>query len=164
MPSLSYSSLGEYARCGYRFYAERILRLPPGPVPPPSAGEASAHGRPADERGVLIHTLLERLDFRRPLPLAALANALERGVLAEYPAVVAAWDALVAAGAPVVRLSGSGPTLFAPFRDLRPASQVYHRMREAGALCWLTRTVTRDEVRRSREIAWVDVRPLSDRH
>ena len=28
--TLSYSSLGEYARCGYRFYAERVLGLPPG--------------------------------------------------------------------------------------------------------------------------------------
>jgi hypothetical protein len=54
--------------------------------------------------------------------------------------------------------------LFAPFRDLRAAAKVYHRMREAGALCWLTQTVTRDEVRRSREIAWVDVRSLSDHH
>ena len=26
--TLSYSSLGEYARCGYRFYAERVLGLP----------------------------------------------------------------------------------------------------------------------------------------
>ncbi len=99
-----------------------------------------------------------------PLPLASLANALERGVLAEYPEAAVAWDALAAAGAPVVRMSGSGPTVFAPFRDLRAASQVYHRMREAGALCWLTRTVTRDEVRRSREIAWVNVRSLGDRH
>ena len=28
---LSYSALGEYARCGYRFYAERVLGLPPLP-------------------------------------------------------------------------------------------------------------------------------------
>src|ERR1019366_8081678 len=26
--SVSYSSLGEYARCGYRFYAQRVLGLP----------------------------------------------------------------------------------------------------------------------------------------
>ncbi len=30
---LSYSALGEYAGCGYRFYAERVLGLPPVPVP-----------------------------------------------------------------------------------------------------------------------------------
>lgn len=139
-----------------------VLLKPPIPVP---TGRVFQRLGPRDYTdATATRAVAAAIRQGEPLPLAALANALERGVLAEYPAVVAAWDALVAAGAPVVRLSGSGPTLFAPFRDLRPASQVYHRMREAGALCWLTRTVTRDEVRRSREIAWVDVRPLSDRH
>ena len=32
--ALSYSALGEYPRCGYRFYAERVLGLPPGPERP----------------------------------------------------------------------------------------------------------------------------------
>ncbi|HEY1711343.1 MAG TPA: UvrD-helicase domain-containing protein [Solirubrobacteraceae bacterium] len=62
---LSYSSLGEYARCGYRFYAERVLRLPPVPdahdVPEPFEGPRSAA-----DRGVLLHALLEGLDFGRP--------------------------------------------------------------------------------------------------
>jgi ATP-dependent helicase/nuclease subunit A len=71
--SLSYSSLGEYTRCGYRFYAERVLGLPPAPEPPPAAlvREPPAHAgvqsaRPAEQRGVLIHALLEEIDFRRP--------------------------------------------------------------------------------------------------
>ncbi len=62
---LSYSSLGEYARCGYRFYAERVLRLPSVPeahdAPEPLEGPRSAA-----DRGVLIHALLEGLDFGRP--------------------------------------------------------------------------------------------------
>ncbi len=66
--SLSYSTLGEYARCGYRFYTERVLGLPPtaltpAEVPAPPAGPAPRSGT---ERGVLIHALLQRLDFRRP--------------------------------------------------------------------------------------------------
>ena len=139
-----------------------VLLKPPIPVP---TGRVFQRLDPRDYTDVAnTRAVVAAIRRGEPLPLAALSNALERGVLAEYPAVTAAWDALVAAGAPMVRLSGSGPTLFAPFRDLRPASQVYHRMRAAGALCWLTRTVTRDEVRRSREIAWVDVRSLSDRH
>ncbi len=68
---LSYSSLGEYARCGYRFYAQRVLGLPPLPEPPaprPSTLESLS----GIDRGILIHALLEKLDFRRPLaPTAA---------------------------------------------------------------------------------------------
>jgi ATP-dependent helicase/nuclease subunit A len=69
--ALSYSSLQEYRRCGYRFYAERILGLPAldaaaadGPAPP--RGPDSSN-RSAADRGVLVHALLERLHFRRPL-------------------------------------------------------------------------------------------------
>jgi len=74
---LSYSSLGEYARCGYRFYLERVLGLPrlPSRGPLPAAAALGSAGAPAArpagrlgaaERGVLAHALLERLDFRRP--------------------------------------------------------------------------------------------------
>ena len=75
--TLSYSSLGEYARCGYRFYAERVLGLPPiaAPPGPPEPGRSARAGRSAAERGVLIHALLERLDFRRPAAPSAAAIA-----------------------------------------------------------------------------------------
>jgi ATP-dependent helicase/nuclease subunit A len=80
---LSYSSLREYARCGYRFYAERVLGLPPlepaaeeftGGEAPPAAGLSGT------ERGILVHALLEKLDFRRPLvpSTAAIIAAAER--------------------------------------------------------------------------------------
>jgi ATP-dependent helicase/nuclease subunit A len=64
--ALSYSSLGEYARCGYRFYAERVLRLPPAPELRGAAAEPTEGPRSAADRGVLLHALLEGLDFRRP--------------------------------------------------------------------------------------------------
>src|SRR2546421_12912779 len=44
--------------------------------------------------------------------LEHLHNALERGVLERYPVVAQARADLLSAGASVVRLSGSGPTLF----------------------------------------------------
>ncbi len=84
--SLSYSALAEYQRCGYRYYVERVLGLPPLEGVP--AGHSSGLG--AAERGTLVHALLERLDFRRPLvpspetiavPVAdraAIASLLER--------------------------------------------------------------------------------------
>jgi ATP-dependent exoDNAse (exonuclease V) beta subunit len=68
--ALSYSSLAEYHRCGYRFYAERVLGLPPRPVAPSDVDLATG-GLSAVERGVLVHALLERLDFRRPARLTS---------------------------------------------------------------------------------------------
>jgi ATP-dependent exoDNAse (exonuclease V) beta subunit len=71
--TLSYSSLGAYARCGYRFYAERVLHLPGAREP---TGSAAPPIRSAAERGVLLHALLERLSFRRPvLPDSAAVQA-----------------------------------------------------------------------------------------
>ena len=62
---LSYSSLEAYRRCGYRFYLERALRLPPVEAPPPTEAPPEA-GLPPLLRGSLVHELLERMDFRRP--------------------------------------------------------------------------------------------------
>ena len=70
---LSYSALEAYARCGYRFYVERVLGLPPSPLP--GTGGRSA-GLAAADRGTLAHGLLERLDLDGPAPDAADAHAL----------------------------------------------------------------------------------------
>ncbi|MGI9185878.1 MAG: UvrD-helicase domain-containing protein [Solirubrobacteraceae bacterium] len=94
--ALSYSALGEYARCGYRFYAERVLGLPSlgedrlGAVPVKSdpdsehsLSEAPRPSRSAADRGVLIHAVLERLVFRRPVaptPEAVLGAARRVGL------------------------------------------------------------------------------------
>ena len=51
--ALSYSSLGEYKRCGYRFYVERVLGLPPvdrARWSPRSASRALAADRPRRPR------------------------------------------------------------------------------------------------------------------
>ncbi len=97
--ALSYSSLAAYRRCGYRFYAERVLRLPAlrgdAGARGASAGAAVADrpgGLSALDRGTLVHALLERLDFRRPRrpTEATIKQAAERSGL---PAVPAAQDA-----------------------------------------------------------------------
>jgi ATP-dependent helicase/nuclease subunit A len=94
---VSYSALEEYRRCGYRFYVERVLGLPPleqpvvvderGAVDDRAArGEREATERlgPTD-RGILVHALLERLDFKRPVaPDAdAIAKASEVPLLSD---------------------------------------------------------------------------------
>ncbi len=83
--TLSYSALREYERCGYRFYAERVLGLPAlEPAPEIAAAPAEPPAEPraepaavavlgAAERGILAHALLEKLDFRRPLVPSAAA-------------------------------------------------------------------------------------------
>jgi len=93
--SLSYTSLAAYQRCGYRFYAERVLGLPGtdrrgqghGAGAPGAGTSASGAGAAAGaavltpaERGTVVHELLERLDFRRPVvpAVGAIAAAAPR--------------------------------------------------------------------------------------
>jgi ATP-dependent helicase/nuclease subunit A len=80
---LSYSSLGQYRRCAYRFYVERVLGVPPR-SPAREGGEGAPVSWSGTERGVVVHGLLERLDFRRPLPPspAMIAAACERAGIA----------------------------------------------------------------------------------
>ena len=75
--------------------------------------------------------------YQNPPP-EHLHNSLERNVLKQYPAVAEAREAMFKAGSPFVRLSGSGPTLFAPFPDLSSATQVYQQLREKGYEVYLT--------------------------
>lgn len=70
-----------------------------------------------------------------------LYNGLERGVLEHYPAVAQARDAILSAGATFVRLSGSGPTLFAPFAELARAEQVRQQLHKQGYDVYLTRAI-----------------------
>ncbi|MGI8595512.1 MAG: UvrD-helicase domain-containing protein, partial [Solirubrobacteraceae bacterium] len=63
-PTLSYSSLGDYARCPYRYYLRRVLGLPEGERVRPGVETGPALG--ALERGSIVHALLERIDLGRP--------------------------------------------------------------------------------------------------
>ncbi|HZU61372.1 MAG TPA: PD-(D/E)XK nuclease family protein, partial [Solirubrobacteraceae bacterium] len=64
---ISYSSLEEHRRCAYRFYVERVVGLPPLAAQEVSPGESPPGRLSATDRGILIHELLERMDFRRPV-------------------------------------------------------------------------------------------------
>ncbi len=83
------------------------------------------------------------MEGRSPEP-QELHNALERGVLEHYPEVARAREALLQAGAPLVRLSGSGPTLFAPFADLAQAVTVQRRLQAQAYETYLSRAVSPD--------------------
>ncbi|HLI07567.1 MAG TPA: 4-(cytidine 5'-diphospho)-2-C-methyl-D-erythritol kinase [Ktedonobacteraceae bacterium] len=71
-----------------------------------------------------------------------LHNGLERGVLEHYPEVARAREAMLQAGAPLVRLSGSGPTLFAPFAHMTEALTVQQRLQAQGYEVYLSRAVS----------------------
>jgi ATP-dependent helicase/nuclease subunit A len=74
--TLSYSGLEAYGRCPYRFYAERILRLPPPRDAVTTPGEAAeAPGIDPRLRGSLAHMLLER-ELTAPEDVVALAAEL----------------------------------------------------------------------------------------
>jgi ATP-dependent helicase/nuclease subunit A len=63
LSALSYSSLSELERCGYRFYLERVLGLSEDRA---AAATAVRGGLDARARGTLVHRLMESLDFARP--------------------------------------------------------------------------------------------------
>jgi len=66
--ALSYTALAQHAACGYRFYLERVLGLPPTD----ETRFGSAQRPPAEVdprvRGRIVHSLLEAIDFGRPTP------------------------------------------------------------------------------------------------
>jgi 4-diphosphocytidyl-2-C-methyl-D-erythritol kinase len=70
-----------------------------------------------------------------------LYNSLEHGVLERYPLVAEARDAMLHAGAPFARLSGSGPTLFSLFGELSAAAQTRQQLQALGYEVYLTRAV-----------------------
>jgi 4-diphosphocytidyl-2-C-methyl-D-erythritol kinase len=85
----------------------------------------------------MVCTALRTQSALRPKHLH---NGLERGVVAHYPEVAAAREALLQAGAEP-HLSGSGPTLFATFAKLEGATQVYQHLLAQGYEVYLTRAI-----------------------
>jgi 4-diphosphocytidyl-2-C-methyl-D-erythritol kinase len=77
------------------------------------------------------------------LPLTELRNGMETAAIHLRAEIGELREALVRAGAPVVRMSGSGATLYAPFRSLVDAERVYEQVVRLGAQAWLSHTVGR---------------------
>jgi ATP-dependent helicase/nuclease subunit A len=67
--TLSYSSLAELERCGYRYYLERVLGIAEDRAA--AQRDEAGDGLEARARGTLVHRLMELLDFSRPQPPSA---------------------------------------------------------------------------------------------
>lgn len=91
--------------------------------------------------GTHSRTVVTMLEEGRELSADKLHNDLERGVLERYSEVARARNDLFSAGAELVRLSGSGPTLFAPFTTLAEATRVQQGMQLRGYEAYLTRAI-----------------------
>ncbi|MBV9691226.1 MAG: 4-(cytidine 5'-diphospho)-2-C-methyl-D-erythritol kinase [Ktedonobacteraceae bacterium] len=91
--------------------------------------------------GTHSRAVCEALAGRSKLQPENLHNSLERGVLERYPQVAQAREDMLRAGASVVRLSGSGPTLFAPFSELLHATQVQRQLHTQGYEVYLSRAI-----------------------
>jgi ATP-dependent exoDNAse (exonuclease V) beta subunit len=105
--TVSFTTLARYAQCPYRFYLERVLRLPqqeppPGAVPEPAAAAPAGTGLDPLTRGSVAHRLLE--DDLPPTEGAIAAVAAEFGAevteadVADLRALVEAWEAGPLAG------------------------------------------------------------------
>src|SRR5205085_833074 len=128
---LSYSALESYKRCPYRFYLERVVKMPrAGAELAAEEGggedgdqlELAAAPVAPDEmsplvRGTIVHELLERIDVRRPRPPAR--ADVERQVVANGVAVRE--DDLCEIGELIERFLSS--ELFARLRGARRVRQ-----------------------------------------
>jgi ATP-dependent helicase/nuclease subunit A len=101
--TMSYTSLAELERCGYRYYLERVLQLPENRAAGLSYREGAdgkgGGGIESRTRGTIIHMLFEAIDFARPRPplaedVAGIARkigaSLDRDLCEEIAALVLA--------------------------------------------------------------------------
>jgi ATP-dependent helicase/nuclease subunit A len=111
LATLSYTSLSELERCGYRYYLERVLGL--GEDRAAARAQHGAQGAAARARGTLVHRLLESVDFAHPgAPqrelIAALAGELGMRLTASEGEEIAALIDACGRTATAARLAAAG--------------------------------------------------------
>lgn len=127
-----------------------VLARPPVGISTPAVFRAltpAEYGDDADTEAVVT-----AIRAGEPLPFERLTNSLEPGVLRAYPDVLRDRERLLGLGAPLVIMSGSGPSLFTPFRSLGAAARLYEDAKALGMSVWLCHTVTRAQVVVSRAV------------
>src|SRR6202042_3197942 len=107
--TMSYSSLAELERCGYRFYVERVLLLPENRAVARSERDGVTRAR---RRGTIVHGLLESIDFAHPRQpsvedIAAVARRTGAMLSADEREEIAALIAAALASEPARLLGGA---------------------------------------------------------
>lgn len=125
-----------------------VLAIPPVAVPTPRVFASLT--RADFSTGAATTALVEMIRAGSSLDTRHMINDLERPALKMFPAIAQTRDTVLRAGAPFVRMSGSGSALFAPFEDLEQASRVLAAARGAGVTAHLARTIAAGEIARSR--------------
>jgi ATP-dependent helicase/nuclease subunit A len=108
--TLSYTSLSELERCGYRYYVERVLGLPEDRAA--ARADGTRGGLEARARGTLVHRVMESLEFTRARPLseedvAGFARELGMRVTAGERAEIAGLVAAARAAQPAARVAAA---------------------------------------------------------
>ena len=108
--TLSYTSLSELERCGYRYYLERVLGL--GEDQTAARSQSGGHSLQARARGTLVHRLLESLDFTTPVAptperVAGLARELGMRLAAGEGAQIAELIETAGRSEPAVRVAAA---------------------------------------------------------
>jgi ATP-dependent helicase/nuclease subunit A len=107
--AISYTSLAELERCGYRYYLERVLRMPERHA---AAAQASRGELDARLRGTIVHSLLEAVDFACPSPpdeedVTRLARGFGVALTSEQRREMATLIAAALRAEPAVRLAST---------------------------------------------------------
>lgn len=118
-----------------------VVAKPEVSVPTPGVFRALTPAAWSDGRATRDLVALIRAGTLPALNDAHFFNALEAGVMRDYPAVATTRDLLQQAGAACVRMSGSGPTLYVPCATLAEATRVFQAAQTLGVQCWLTHTI-----------------------
>ena len=92
--------------------------------------------------GVVVSTAeIYRLSTPRTEPAREAVNDLQAPAIRRHPEIARTLDALEAAGATDVRMSGSGATCFGFVRDAQEAERVCRRLSSQGFRCWAAETL-----------------------
>jgi 4-diphosphocytidyl-2-C-methyl-D-erythritol kinase len=113
----------------------------------PSFSISTAWAYGALNSGLTGHPVKPKISYRFPriswLPRGweILRNDLETPVMETHPAVRMLKDRLKELGADFSLMSGSGPTVFGWFKDVRRAERAVRVLADKGMFCHLTRTL-----------------------
>jgi 4-diphosphocytidyl-2-C-methyl-D-erythritol kinase len=95
--------------------------------------------------GSSTRSVVQSLRSGRGLPIGLLCNAFERAAFSLFPLMREHRQAMVDAGAPFVRLSGSGPSMFTLVATAEEAQAIARRLLQVGVHAKAVTAVSRRE-------------------